>query len=156
MTEREWAQSRDPDKMLVFLRGGLNYRKTRLLACAWWRRLWQEAPEDWSGQLVETAERYADGVATEAEWTSARNAIDHLQPGGRPYTRELVVEEGGFRYDADAYNDDLPYFVDVGGHRHLVVPYTVVHNDIRFAVQGVPSPEHFFQTLLHRAFTTGL
>jgi peptidoglycan/xylan/chitin deacetylase (PgdA/CDA1 family) len=61
-------------------------------------------------------------------------------------TRELVVEEGGFRYDADAYNDDLPYFVEVLGRRHLVVPYTIVHNDIRFALQGFPSPDDFFET----------
>ena len=43
-------------------------------------------------------------------------------------TRELLVEEGGFVYDADAYNDDLPYFVDVHGTRHLVVPYSFTYN----------------------------
>jgi len=46
-------------------------------------------------------------------------------------TRELVVESG-FDYDCDAYNDDLPYFVDVRGRRHLVVPYTPDNNDFRF------------------------
>ena len=40
-------------------------------------------------------------------------------------TRELLVEEGGFVYDSDAYNDDLPYYVEVKGKRHLVVPYTL-------------------------------
>jgi peptidoglycan/xylan/chitin deacetylase (PgdA/CDA1 family) len=62
-------------------------------------------------------------------------------------TRELVVEEGGFRYDADAYNDDLPYFVEVKGHRHLVVPYTIVYNDMRYALsQGYSEPHDFFET----------
>jgi peptidoglycan/xylan/chitin deacetylase (PgdA/CDA1 family) len=62
-------------------------------------------------------------------------------------TRELVVEEGGFRYDADAYNDDLPYFVEVKGTQHLVVPYTIVYNDMRFAVaQGYSEPADFFET----------
>ena len=47
-------------------------------------------------------------------------------------TRRLVVEEGGFLYDSDAYNDDFPYFVDVDGKRHLVVPYTPDINDFCF------------------------
>jgi peptidoglycan/xylan/chitin deacetylase (PgdA/CDA1 family) len=66
--------------------------------------------------------------------------------GPSVHTRELLVEIGGFRYDADAYNDDLPYFVDVAGHRHLVVPYTAVLNDMRFALQGYSSPRDFYET----------
>lgn len=59
-------------------------------------------------------------------------------------TRELVVEEGGFLYDSDAYNDDLPYFVDVHGTRHLVVPYSMTNNDVRFAASpGYGAPEDF-------------
>lgn len=48
-------------------------------------------------------------------------------------TRELVVEHGGYLYDSDAYNDDLPYWTDVAGTRHLVVPYSMVTNDAKFA-----------------------
>jgi peptidoglycan/xylan/chitin deacetylase (PgdA/CDA1 family) len=60
-------------------------------------------------------------------------------------TRELLVEEGGFLYDSDAFNDDLPYFVDVGGKRHLVLPYTDVYNDGRYVMaQGFASPSDFF------------
>jgi peptidoglycan/xylan/chitin deacetylase (PgdA/CDA1 family) len=60
-------------------------------------------------------------------------------------TRELVVEEGGFVYDADAYNDDLPYFTEVKGTRHLVVPYTLTYNDGRYILpQGYASPTDFF------------
>jgi len=52
------------------------------------------------------------------------------------HTRRLLVEEGGFLYDSDAYNDDLPYFVDVAGKQHLVLPYTGTYNDGRFV--GIP------------------
>jgi peptidoglycan/xylan/chitin deacetylase (PgdA/CDA1 family) len=48
------------------------------------------------------------------------------------HTRELLVEEGGFLYDADSYSDDLPYYVDVSGRSHLVIPYTLDANDSRF------------------------
>lgn len=48
-------------------------------------------------------------------------------------TRRLLVEEGGFFYDSDAYNDELPYWVKVDGQAHLVVPYSLVNNDGKFA-----------------------
>ena len=48
------------------------------------------------------------------------------------HTRELLVEEGGFLYDSDAYNDDLPYFTAVHGKRHLVIPYSFVYNDGKY------------------------
>lgn len=47
-------------------------------------------------------------------------------------TRQLLVEEGGFLYDSDAYNDDVPYFVEVAGKRHLVIPYTGDVNDTHY------------------------
>ncbi|SPJ25825.1 polysaccharide deacetylase family protein [Palleronia abyssalis] len=50
-----------------------------------------------------------------------------------PRTRALLVEHGGYLYDSDAYNDDLPYWTDVGGARHLVIPYSMVTNDAKFA-----------------------
>ena len=46
-------------------------------------------------------------------------------------TRKLVVEEGGFLYDSDDYNDDLPYWVRVDGKPHLVIPYTLDANDMK-------------------------
>jgi peptidoglycan/xylan/chitin deacetylase (PgdA/CDA1 family) len=48
-------------------------------------------------------------------------------------TRELLVEEGGFLYDSDTYNDELPYWRTVKGKPHLVVPYSLTHNDGKFA-----------------------
>lgn len=47
-------------------------------------------------------------------------------------TRRLVVAHGGFDYDSDAYNDDLPYWTEVAGRPHLVVPYSLVTNDAKF------------------------
>jgi peptidoglycan/xylan/chitin deacetylase (PgdA/CDA1 family) len=62
-------------------------------------------------------------------------------------TRELVVEEGGFFYDSDCYSDDLPYWTTVLGRSHLVVPYSLVVNDVRYILgTGYGSPEHFFET----------
>jgi peptidoglycan/xylan/chitin deacetylase (PgdA/CDA1 family) len=53
-----------------------------------------------------------------------------------PNTRRLVVETGGFMYDSDAYNDDLPYWVRVGGRPHLVVPHSFDSNDSRLQRGG--------------------
>ncbi|MDQ2681452.1 MAG: allantoinase PuuE [Candidatus Eremiobacteraeota bacterium] len=61
-------------------------------------------------------------------------------------TRRLVVEEGGFLYDSDAYNDDLPYWVSVSGKDHLVIPYTLDVNDMKFSVApGFTSPSGYFE-----------
>jgi len=73
-----------------------------------------------------------------------------------PNTRRLVVEEGGFLYDADSYADDLPYWDTTyrkdGGKPHLVIPYTLDTNDMRFATyQGFNSGDQFF-TYLKDAF----
>ncbi len=70
-----------------------------------------------------------------------------------PNTRQLVVEHGGFAYDSDYYGDDLPFWTEVqtasGEKRpHLVVPYTLDSNDMRFATpQGFNTSEHFYQYL---------
>lgn len=62
-------------------------------------------------------------------------------------TRRLLVEEGGFLYDSDAYNDDLPYFTRVDNNRHLVLPYSFAFNDMRFAFPGFADPMSFFTYL---------
>jgi allantoinase len=74
-----------------------------------------------------------------------------------PNTRRLVVEHGGFAYDADHYGDDLPFWTDVAFtdrdgapavRSHLVVPYTLDTNDMRFAaMQGFNSGTQFFDYL---------
>jgi allantoinase len=74
-----------------------------------------------------------------------------------PNTRRLLVEHGGFRYDADHYGDDLPFWqqvdcADVMGapvtRSQLVVPYALDTNDMRFAaLQGFNSGTQFFDYL---------
>jgi allantoinase len=71
-----------------------------------------------------------------------------------PRTRRLLVEHGGYLYDSDSYADDLPYWVQVGDVAHLVVPYTLDNNDMRFLTpQGFNSGEQLF-TYLRDAFDT--
>ncbi|MEC9329965.1 MAG: allantoinase PuuE [Pseudomonadota bacterium] len=105
-------------------------------------------------------------VPDEIEREHLNKAIEIIQrlTGERPLgwytgrtsenTRRLVVEEGGFLYDADDYNDDLPFWTQVQGTDHLVVPYTLDANDMRFATpQGFNSGEQFLG-YLRDAFDT--
>jgi putative urate catabolism protein len=63
-------------------------------------------------------------------------------------TLDLVMEEGGFEYSSDSYADDLPYWVDGPKGPHLIVPYTLDSNDMRFATpQGFNSGDQFFSYL---------
>src|SRR6516164_478277 len=66
--------------------------------------------------------RIARTVAAIEGATGVRPVGWHSRSPGSYNTRRLLVEEGGFLYDSDAYNDDLPYFVNVAGKRHLVLP----------------------------------
>lgn len=69
-----------------------------------------------------------------------------------PSTRRLVVEHGGFLYDSDSYADDLPYWTTVAGRPHLVVPYTLDTNDMRFATPGGFSSGLDFEAHLRDSF----
>lgn len=65
-------------------------------------------------------------------------------------TRKLIVEEGGFLYDSDAYNDDLPFWTleYSPGRPHLVIPYSLTENDMLFATpHGWSSPDDFLNHL---------
>ena len=68
-----------------------------------------------------------------------------------PNTRSLLVEHGGYLYDSDYYGDDLPFWTNVTTRTgkevsHLIVPYTLDANDMRFATpQGFNTGEHFYQ-----------
>lgn len=62
------------------------------------------------------------------------------------HTRELLQEVGGFVYDSDAYNDDLPYYTEVNGQRWLVIPYSIAYNDARFVIPvGHSGPASFLE-----------
>lgn len=67
-----------------------------------------------------------------------------------PNTRRIVVDDGGLEYDSDYYGDDLPFWMQVARSDgqtvpHLIVPYTLDTNDMRFALpQGFAQAEDFF------------
>ena len=95
----------------------------------------------------------AEAVAIQRELTGTA-PLGWYTGRDSPNTRRLVVEHGGFVYDADSYADDLPYWTEVaidgGAARvpHLVVPYTLDTNDMRFAaMQGFNSGSQFFDYL---------
>ncbi|MFC3705034.1 allantoinase PuuE [Devosia honganensis] len=95
---------------------------------------------------------------TEAEERAhIRRAIDSLKRifGERPLgwycrygpsvnTRRLLLEEGGFLYDSDSYNDELPYYVTVMSRPHLVIPYTLANNDVKYSSSNFGTGEDFF------------
>ncbi len=65
-----------------------------------------------------------------------------------PNTRRLVIENTNVIYDSDSYSDDLPYWENINDKQHLIIPYTLDNNDMRFATnQGFNSGEQFFQYL---------
>lgn len=86
-------------------------------------------------------------VKSIAETTGERPTGWYCRYGPSVHTRELVVEEGGFDFDCDAYDDDLPYWTMVGDRKHLVIPYTQVNNDTRFTHGHMGSPEAFEEHL---------
>jgi putative urate catabolism protein len=100
-------------------------------------------------------------VTEEDERADMRRAIDTIEQvcGTRPVgwytgriseaTRRLVVEDGGFLYDSDSYADELPYWVEVAGHSHLVIPYTLDANDFKFLIpNGFVTAEDFHEYLV--------
>lgn len=100
-------------------------------------------------------------VPEEEERADMRHAIEAIERlcGRRPVgwytgrvsdaTRRLVVEEGGFLYDSDSYADELPYWVEVAGSRHLVIPYTLDANDFKFLIpNGFVTASDFLEYLV--------
>ncbi|MDA0662488.1 MAG: allantoinase PuuE [Proteobacteria bacterium] len=104
----------------------------------------------------------------ETERAHIRRAVESLRRtvGARPLgwycryapsanTRRLLVEEGGFTYDSDAYNDELPYWTTVdtasGPRPHLVVPYTLTNNDVKFMRGFLATGDDYF-TFIRDAF----
>ena len=83
--------------------------------------------------LSEAAERTNIAAAVKAIQAATGQAPRgwHTRSVRTPNTRRLLVE-AGFLYDSDAYNDDTPYFVNVEGRRHLVLPYAFDTNDMQF------------------------
>lgn len=95
--------------------------------------------EHWPLTREQEREHIERAVRSLTETTGAPPRGWYCRHGASENTRELVVETGGFLYDSDAYNDDLPYYTEVRGRRHLVVPYSLTYND----VQGPRTPDAF-------------
>ncbi len=100
------------------------------------------------------------GVAEETERAHMQEAMEILTRlcGEAPVgwytgrtsenTRRLVAGHGGFLYDADDYSDDLPFWSNVIDGPHLIVPYTLDANDMRFATaQGFNTGDQFLAYL---------
>ena len=116
------------------------------VVCHGWRWIdYQSISEDVERQHLEEAVAAIER-ATESRpvgWMTGR-------PG--PNTRRLLVEHGGFLYDQDSLNDELPYWVEITGKAHLVVPYSYEMNDNAFSGrQGFCMGEQFY-TYLKEAF----
>jgi putative urate catabolism protein len=105
-----------------------------------WRWIdYQHVPSETEREHIRLAVETITGITgtRPVGWMTGR-------PG--PNTRRLVVEEGGFLYDRDALNDELPYWVEVAGRPHLVIPYSYETNDNRFNEnRGFNTGEDFFQ-----------
>ena len=105
--------------------------------------------------LPETLERahMAEGTRVLRTLTNGKWPLGWYTGRDSPNTRRLVVEHGGYEYDSDYYGDDLPFWTEVADtdgtkHPHLVVPYTLDTNDMRFATpQGFNTADHFFTYL---------
>jgi peptidoglycan/xylan/chitin deacetylase (PgdA/CDA1 family) len=96
--------------------------------------------------MPEATERavIARTVETLTTHAGARPLGWHTKSAPSENTRRLLVEEGGFLYDSDAYDDDLPRLIQVEGQPHVILPYAFDTNDMRFAPgQGFVRPEDF-------------
>ena len=108
---------------------------------------YQFMPEEIERQHIQTA------IAIHTQVTGS-SPLGWYQGRTSPNTLRLAIEEGNFLYSADSYADDLPYWVHGYGSPHLIVPYTLDNNDMRFATnQGFNCGDQFF-TYLRDAFDT--
>jgi putative urate catabolism protein len=118
------------------------------IACHGWRWLHyqnvDEATEREHMRLATQTVRGLTGGLWPLGWYTGRDS---------PNTRRLLAEHGGYEYDSDYYGDDLPFWTrvrraDGSEAPHLVVPYTLDTNDMRFATpQGFNTAAHFYDYL---------
>ncbi len=96
------------------------------IACHGWR--WEK-----HAYMAEADERQAiaRAVMVLTQIAGSRPVGWHTRSTPSPNTRRLLVENG-FLYDSDDYSDDLPFFIDVSGKQHLVLPYSFDTNDMHY------------------------
>ena len=103
---------------------------------------------DYQGVDIDTEREHMDKAIEIQTRVAGERPLGWYTGRNSPNTRRLVVEEGGFLYDADSYADELPYWNTEHGRPHLIVPYTLDANDMRFATpQGFNSGDQFFAYL---------
>jgi len=131
------ALERNPDAARAMVGAGWE------VASHGWRWIdYMEMPEDEERAHLRRAIEAIEGVTGHRPvgWYTGRISDN---------TRRLVVEEGGFLYDSDSYADDLPYWVEVAGKQHLVIPYTLDANDFKFLlVNGFVTGDQFYSYLV--------
>jgi allantoinase len=135
------ALERCPDVTAAFVEAGHE------IACHGWRWIPYQS-------IDEATEREHMVRGVEAiERLTGRRPLGWYTGRDSPNTRRLVADHGGFEYDSDYYGDDLPFWLQVRKSDgalapHLVVPYTLDCNDMRFALpQGYSHGDEFFQYL---------
>jgi len=129
------ALERNPAVVEAFLQGGHE------IASHGWRWInYQVVPE-----AIER-EHMARAVEIHTRLTGER-PLGWYTGRTSPNSRRLAAEEGGFLYDADDYSDDLPFWTVEAGRPHLIVPYTLEANDMRFSGTGLNTGEQFFSYL---------
>jgi len=135
------ALQRHPELTKAFIEQGHE------IACHGLRWIhYQEMPEEQEREHMQEAIQILESLTGSKPkgWYTGRDS---------PNTRRLLVEEGGFTYDSDYYGDDLPLWTEVKTRSgsmqpHLIVPYTLDTNDMRFATpQGFNSGDQFFSYL---------
>lgn len=112
------------------------------VCCHGWRWI-----EHYKLSEAEEREHIRRAVASIVQTTGARPRGWYCRYSPSVNTRRLLVEEGGFLYDSDSYNDELPYWVTVSGQAHLVIPYSLTNNDAKFASGGIGNSVAFFEYL---------
>ena len=94
--------------------------------------------------LDDEREHIRRAVASIEKTTGERPLGWYCRYGPSVNTRRLLLEEGGFLYDSDAYNDELPYWVEGADRPHLVVPYSLGPNDSKFGSGGFFTADDYF------------
>jgi allantoinase len=109
------------------------------VCCHGWRWI-----EHYKLSQIDEREHIRKAVASIERTVGERPLGWYCRYGPSDSTRRLLVEAGGFLYDSDAYNDELPYWVTVEGKPHLVVPYSLTNNDAQFIRGNLATGEDFY------------
>lgn len=130
------ALERNPAAALAIVERGYD------ICCHGWR--WEEM---FSMSEDQEREHIRRAVASLEKTIGRRPVGWYCRYGPSVNTRRLLVEEGGFLYDSNAYNDELPYWTQVGDEPHLVIPYSHNHNDGVFTRGNIATGGEFFSYL---------